>query len=90
MQAQQMLLLACKYAHIYAHIYASGIQALGCESRLDKQVFLAPIKCVFDPKSKTLKFVSFKTFLPWFFNFKISKSGPKDKDIKKITIREYS
>jgi hypothetical protein len=28
MQAQQMLLLAHKYAHIHAHIYASGIQAL--------------------------------------------------------------
>jgi hypothetical protein len=27
-QAQQMILLARKYAHIYARIYASGIQAL--------------------------------------------------------------
>jgi hypothetical protein len=28
MQAQQMLLLARKYAQIYARIYANGIQAL--------------------------------------------------------------
>jgi hypothetical protein len=49
----------------------------------DKQVFL-------NTNSKTLKYVSLKTYWPSFFSLKVSKSGVKDKDIMKIANREFS
>jgi hypothetical protein len=39
MQAQQMLLLARKYVHIYASFYASGIKALLGKPSTADQVF---------------------------------------------------